>query len=390
MRRFDMARGLRPSGILLLLILGCSRPAPPPVAVDARERAAQFLIGRQSDDGAWRSNHYGSFKDGPSLTPFALLALRQTPASPKRDEAIRKGAAYLSSLTRQDGTIDDDKYKINYPVYTAAQAVVFFSALDDPPSRTARNAWLAYLKKQQLTEDLGWREADREYGGWGYSLHIPRKPQPGETAPPTEANLSATVFALDALRAAGCPTIDPAYRKALVFVQRCQNFPDDPEKANPRYDDGGFHFIYDDAARNKAGKVAQSDDGKVHYLSYGSASADGLRGLLHCGLPTDNIRVIASRLWFDTHFQPDRHPGNYPPEREPSRQGVYFYYTCSAARTLQALGQTPSDKSNSLAAALRKLQREDGSWANPVEAQREDDPMVATCFAIIALGHCQP
>ena len=45
--------------------------------------------------------------------------------------------------------------------------------------RKARDAWLAYLRERELTEDLGWQPADKQYGGWGYSPRLPRKPARG-------------------------------------------------------------------------------------------------------------------------------------------------------------------------------------------------------------------
>lgn len=42
-----------------------------------------------------------------------------------------------------------------------------------------------------------------------------------------------------------------------------------------------------------------------------------------------------------------------------------------------------------LSAALRKRQREDGSWANRVELVRENDPVLATAHAVSALAHCR-
>ena len=34
------------------------------------------------------------------------------------------------------------------------------------------------------------------------------------------------------------------------------------------------------------------------------------------------------------------------------------------------------------------LQKPDGSWANPVDLVRENDPLLATCWAVIALRNC--
>src|SRR5207249_2787990 len=108
------------------------------------------------------------------------------------------------------------------------------------------------LLDRQLTEKHGWKPEDKEYGGWGYCRLVPTKPEPGKFAPPLiESNLSATVFAVDALKAAGVSD-RAAYDAALVFVRRCQNVNFFRGEIPPgQVTDGGFHFIYDDPVRNK-------------------------------------------------------------------------------------------------------------------------------------------
>jgi squalene-hopene/tetraprenyl-beta-curcumene cyclase len=186
------------------------------------------------------------------------------------------------------------------------------------------------------------------------------------------------VFALDALRAAGFAD-KSVYEKALVFVRRCQN------------EDGGFHFIYDDPVRNKAGVAEQPADGPTRFHSYGSTTADGLRALLLCGVPADDPAVRSARGWLVKHFRPDTHPGQYIPTHEPNRDAVYYYYAASVSKALRAAGVREAGGkpwAESLAAELAKRQKDDGSWANPVELVRENDPIVATASAVTALANC--
>jgi hypothetical protein len=323
---------------------GCARrvadppgPGPADPRVERIDRslsaAAKYLLDIQGQDGAWRSDTYGPFKDGASLTPWVLHALQGCPPSPRLQEACRKGVRYLAGMARSDGSIDEGEFGLSYPVYTAAGAVIVLSRETDTGQGKARDAWLAYLRRRQLTEELGWQPADKEYGGWGYSSRLPRKPKEEEL---TESNLSATVFALEALRAGGCPTTDPAFSKALTFVQRCQNFSDDPKRRDPAFDDGGFFFIYDDPARNKAGVAGTDKGGRERFASYGSATADGLRCLVYCGLGPDHPRVAAARRWLERHFSATRHPGNFAEDREGKRPAVYYYYAWSAAKALRA------------------------------------------------------
>src|SRR5260370_13587788 len=107
-------------------------------------------------------------------------------------------------MVTADATIDAGPHGLSYPVYIAAQTVVILSKPGSESLRKSRDAWLAYLRERQLTEELGWQPPDAPYGGWGYCSGLPKKPKPGEFGPPfIESNLSATVHALDALRAAG-------------------------------------------------------------------------------------------------------------------------------------------------------------------------------------------
>jgi squalene-hopene/tetraprenyl-beta-curcumene cyclase len=382
----------------LATLVGCGRPrgeevgtkvAFPEQVARARERGADFLLARQASDGAWRSETYGTFKDGSALTPLALNALLA--AAPEREGAIRKAAGYLAGLTRAGGEVVAPAYGFDFALYTAALTVTALSHPRLPGHRPARDTWLHFLKRRQLTEELGWSPGDREYGGWGYSRGLPRKPRAGQLILPlTESNLSATTCALDALRSAGVPAEDPAWARALTFVGRCQNWDDDPARRDPAFDDGGFFFIYDDPVRNKAGVAGTDRSGRERYHSYGSATADGFRCLIHCGVPESDPRPRAARAWLVKNFRAARHPGTYARRREADRMGVYHYYAASLARapsatlTVEAPGG-PVPMKRLLAGELLKRQRPDGSWSNPAHAMREDDPILATSFSLIAL-----
>src|SRR5208337_3289260 len=242
---------------LTLFLAGCSEPrklpAPPySERIDqALASATRFLLAQQSAPGVFVSDVYANFKDGDALTPLVVQALHAAGASVK-------GADYLAAMVKADGTIDPGPNGLHYPAYTASLAVAvlspseFSSTTPNPQHLKARDAWLAYLRARQLIEDLYWQPADKQYGGWGYCSGIPRKPRPGEFGPSfIESNLSATLFALEALRAAGCAPEDPAIQKALVFVKRCQNYSEEIKNEASLFDDGGFFFIYDDPVRNK-------------------------------------------------------------------------------------------------------------------------------------------
>ena len=344
-----------------LLITGCrctsrssGRSPTPSEAERALTLGVQWLLERQDPDGSWRSTTYGAFKDGDALTPLVVRTLGAAPSTPETQAAIEKGIGYLEALAEHA----PDTNRIHFPGYTSSLAV---EVLPDSPARTK---WLAHVQSRQLTTDLGWSESDKEFGGWGYAVTQPIKPEPGELAPPLiESNLSATAFAIDALAAAGA--LEGVCADALVFAATMQN------------SDGGFHFIYDDPVRNKAGGV---DDA---FHSYGSTSADGLRVMHHC---KGEGKAAAAR-WLHEHFDGRRHPGTYEAQHEPGRDGLYFYWAASAARAFTLVPEAaPKGWQDELLAGVIARQAEDGSWQNAIPTMRENDKLVATSFAVYALS----
>jgi squalene-hopene/tetraprenyl-beta-curcumene cyclase len=378
---------------------------PPPRLIErtpeetALRGGVQFLLSRQSDDGAWRSDVYATFKDGTALTPLVLVALQDAHEAGVRSEAveaaIRKGAAWLTRFSKADGSIETGPDGIDYPIYTAALAVKAFSHPTTHQFLLARDGWVRYLKDRQLTEKLGWKPEDKQYGGWGYCRVLPRRPEPGVFAPPLiESNLSATLFALDALSTAG--EMDTDTRKAAaLFARRCQNYPlPNMQGSQPwsSFLDGGFHFIYDDPTRNKAGMIPAEVEGQPQlFHSYGSTTADGLRILKLCDLPEDSPRVEAAVEWLGREFRADTHPGRYVKSHEPNRDAVYYYYAVSLSRTFrlpEVQSRFTRIWAEGLAGALVRRRNEEGGWRNMVELVRENDSLVASSNAVSALSNC--
>ena len=57
-------------------------------------------------------------------------------------------------------------------------------------------------------------------------------------------------------------------------------------------------------------------------------------------------------------------------------------------RALPAQERTWDDTVDKAVAYFRKTQAKDGSWTNRVELVRENDPIVATSSAVLALSRC--
>jgi hypothetical protein len=370
------------------------RPVPVRSAEEALRAGVEYLVKQQSLDGAWRSDVYATFKDGTALTPLVLCALQEAAGATWSTHTSKiarfKASVWLAKFVKDDGTIEPPPDGFEYSVYTAALCVKALSHPENADRAKARAAWVKYLKERQLTEKLGWKSEDKQYGGWGYCRVIPKKPEPepkGFAPTLLESNLSATVFALDALKSAG-ETDAAMYKAAAIFVRRCQNWLEIPIPVYLASADGGFFFIYDDPVRNKAGK-ADSEVGIFN--SYGSTSADGLRALALCNDPADDERREAARKWLLENFSATKHPGRYVKAHEPNRNAVYYYYAASAAQAFRTnnLKLHGRDWAAELSQELALRQAKDGSWTNPVEQVRENEPLVATSNAVLALARCR-
>jgi hypothetical protein len=333
------------------------------------ERAGDYLWSQQADDGGWHSHTYGLLRSGQALTPFVLEALLEIPREvhPLPLARVDRAAAFIRKNTQPDGALGmADPGIPDYPNYSTALAV---SAL----SRARLAGWeiqvrpmIAYLRSQQFTEQNGWHPTDPVYGAWGMGGGRRTPPDTGHV------DLSMTRYVLQALRAAGVPASDRVFEKALVFIERCQNF--DPKQ--PADADGGFFFSTTESDTNKAGS-----DGK-RFRSYGTTTADGILALLAVGRSPDDPHITAARQWLTTYHRDMAVPGFIGPAYQRWPRGLAFYYSAAASEAFRSLRVAALP---GIGSGLRTTQRPDGSWANPENLVKEDDPLIATGFAVRAL-----
>ena len=350
--------------LAILLGAGCSRRPQSALA-----GAADYLWSHQARDGGWPSHTYGLLRSGQSLTPFVLDALLQVPGDVYRlpSDKLERAIRFIRANTNKDGALGMmDPSLPDYPNYATALAV---SAL----CRAKRAGWendirpmVAYLQRMQFSEQNGWKPADAPYGAWGMGGMEHPPPNPGHV------DLSMTRYVLQALRAAGVPTEDPAFAHARIFVERCQNY--DPHY--PKDADGGFFFSTTEFDTNKAGQDGQ------HFRSYGTTTADGILALVAIGGTLQDRRIRVAHNWLISHHRDMDVPGFVGPAYQRWPKGLAFYYAASATEAFHALG-TLMDPS--VANALKRTQRRDGSWVNPENLVKEDDPLIATGLAVRAL-----
>ncbi len=314
-----------------LLAFACGRPASLP------ERAARYLWSQQSPDGGWHSTTYGLLRSGQSLTAFVLEALLRLPDPPRH--RVERAVAFLDRQLNPDGALGlSNPLLSDYPNYATALAVRAFVRLGRDATPLVR-----YLRQQQFSEENGWTPDHPAYGAWGMGGGV--APEPPHLQ---HVDLSMTRYVLEALAAAGATPADPALQQAGVFLNRCRNA------------DGGFQFTTVVLEANKAGPGR----------SYGTATADGVLSLQAIGASSDG-----ARRWLRTHHRTDAAPGFDAPSRQRWAQGLRFYYAAAVAAAAPELPVAP----------LLGAARSDGSFANPESIVKEDDPLIATTFALRAL-----
>ena len=223
---------------------------------------------------------------------------------------------------------------------------------------------IAYLRTQQFAEANGWHMKDPAYGAWGMGGGRRTPPDTGHV------DLSMSRYVIEAFRAAGVPVSDPALVAARVFVERCQNY-----KTGDL--DGGFFFSTTEFDTNKAGH-----DGK-HFRSYGTTTADGILALLALGATSGGARIVAASRWLAAHHDGIRTPGFEGEAYRRWIQGLAFYYSAASMEAFRATGKGVAP---GVVDDLLKLQKPDGSWANAENLVKEDDPLIATGFAVRALS----
>jgi len=337
---------------------------PEPKEVKALvDKAAEFLKKRQLEDGSF-SPKLG----GPGISALVAAALIRHGYSAE-DPLVGKTLAYLEKRVQKNGGIYD-KFLANYS--TSVALLAFKEANTNGKYDLVIKNGAQFLKSLQAADD----ESDVKHGGVGYD---------GKGRP----DLSNTQYFVEALLAAGVPKNDPAIQRALKFISRCQNLPgetnDQPFAQKTTADDKGgltYNPIVSDKNPNKTPEGGLRSAGVMTYA--------GLKSFLHAGVTKDDPRVKAAVDWIRRHYTLDGNPGQ-------GLAGLYYYYH-TFAKAMAALGddhlKDAAGKEHAwrreLFEALKKRQKPDGSWANTNKEFLENNPDLATAYALLALSYCQP
>lgn len=366
-RRRFLGRGVQALGLLACAARPRSAAAlEAPNVGEMNDKAVAFLRSRQNADGAWSNERE------PGITALVVAALLRSKRVTPSDPSVTKGLAFLERFLGPKGGLSEAAHA-NYSTSIALMA--FREAnVGGRYDALIRDA-LAFVKTMQWDENEGKGRDNAFYGGAGYG---------GSNSRP---DLSNTAFFMEALRESGLPADDPALKKALVFVSRCQNlkseFNDQPWAG--KVNDGGFVYT---AANGGSSVAGNAPDGGLR--SYASMTYAGLKSMIHAGLTPDDPRVKAALTYIGKHYTLDENPGL-------GQLGLYYYYQ-TFAKAMAMLGKPTfvdasgqsHDWRTDLTAALAKRQNRDGSWVNPADRFMEGDPSLVTSYCLLALAYARP
>ncbi len=347
------------------------------------DRGIAFLRETQAEDGSWTPDF------GPAITALAITPMLDHPDIDHTDPAVAKAIEYILSFVQEDGSIHSGLLQ-NYNTSICVSALARVEGRPDI-DLVVQNA-LAFLRTLQWHDQFDpdgnpVTQAHPWYGGAGY----------GSNGRPDMSNIQ---FMLQAFHDAGIHPDDPAFQRALVFLNRCQG-----TDANDMFSgevvtrDGGF--IYSTTVNSENIGTPESkanpemiDEGRAGrpvsgLRSYGSITYAGFKSLLYADLNQADARVAAVLEWVRHNYSLEQNPGM----PEALAHHGYFYYFMTFARGLNAFGQdiitdiegVEHDWAAELTAKLAELQKPDGSWVNDADRWMEGDANLVTAYALIAL-----
>lgn len=342
----------------------------------AIDRGIAWLLKQQAKDGGWHSVTYGQLKDGAGVTALILDTLSQLPAdSVKQHEAaINHAIRFLEPGVKKRGAIAAPDGSLDFPTYASALLLSAGARFGQKQAFVERwsETLREYLLTAQLLEPRGFKPDHPSYGGWDF---LGSGDADGIT---TGTNVSIVAYALEGLANDKSAAADKARAAAKLWLLRCQQ------------PGGGFCFTPEPLSLNN--KAEFQDEARTQPRAYGTATCDALRGLLACGLTAQDDVITQGLAWLTKRPALEVVPGfeDLPAETE-WRRGLRLYYYTGLTRLLPLF--TAAERISRMSDIERILLRDQhatGYWQNESDRMRENDPLIATCFAVNALLQLQP
>ena len=314
-------------------------------------RGLDWLLKQQNPDGS-----FGDIKMNPAYTALAVASVARSPLREKymKTPQFEMAVDFVLGCVKEDGGIYISDWAQNYHTSISLMAL---AAIDDPKFQKQIESTQQFIKDLQAGAKFKLESADQtSYGGFGY-----RKGFEG-------ADMSNTSMALIALRESRLSADDEVWKRAVEFVEKCQN---------TKVDGGGIY-------RPNESKAGEDEEG--NYRSYQSMTYAGLLSFIFANVDKDDKRVQAAVKWIQDHWDLTQ---NFPM----GHQGLFYNYH-TMAKALNAYGEKYiTDKNGEkhdwyleLAQTLMKNQNEEGYWVNDEGRWFETDKILVTAYSILALN----
>ena len=269
------------------------------------EKAVKWISTQQNPDGGF--GPYGEQKDlrlkdasDVGITAFAVYALAKSPPAARASlgSSVSRAVDFLLSKQQKDGGFYDPK-DATLQNYKTCVTLLALNALDRAKHADAIQKAQAFIKAQQFDEDDGYKPGENlMYGGITYG--------PGEKR---KADLSNTQFGLEALAESGVSGSEELWKKAVVYIARCQNAKAvEPILADLKIGttgDGGFRYSPGDTR----GPQNKEEPGPRIFPSYGSMTYAALKSLLYANVSKKDPMVRDAFAWISTNYTVLENPG---------------------------------------------------------------------------------
>ncbi len=335
----------------------------------AINRSLDWLASNQKEDGSWSNG------DFPALTALALQAFIRS-SHPAKETAVPKAVRYILSCVQTNGGIYKDlkgQKGGGLSNYNTAICMTALGLMKDP------SLTVIIQNARKFIADTQHFGGDVYDGGFGYD---------SETQRPY-ADLLNTYYSAEAMNATASvedsrqtarKRVDIDWGKTIKFIEQMQNKPDSGEENS-----GGFFYK---PGESKAGATT-NQEGVIVFRSYGSITYAGLLSLLYAEVSRDDPRVLSAFHWSARHWSLNENPGM-------GSEGLFFFYNI-IAKSLNAYGADLLPQRDGsfiawreeLAKRLVSLQKVEatglGYWRNDTGRFWENDPVLSTAYALIAL-----
>ena len=355
-------------------------------------KAQNWLLAQQQPDGAFLPGK--QFVIG--ITAMSVEALAKPPlAMTKDDPRLAKAIALLRANyhSTDGGTYALEEGMGNYGTSFTLMALAAANVED--------KEWIAGGQKFLFGGQNNTADSIAE-GGMGY----------GSKGAGHE-DLSNTASAIAALKVSGVPATDPHLKKALEFMERCQNLSSHNKLPWVSNDGGAVYSPEESKAEGswnpkegakdgvkegaKDGAASAPASAAVKLSSYGSMTYALISSYLALDLRADDPRVAAALIWVKSNYQFDANPGMLAGKEQ---EGLLYYYA-AMAKTFDMLDLTVIELKDGkkvdwradLFAAISKravvVKLDDGRegimWMNNAKRWGEGLPQLATIYLIKAL-----